>query len=97
MQQLQLDFTIPYQKHSPTSRAAAESLDDVTGLRLKVLNYIRSRPDGATDIEIQRTLNMAGDTQRPRRIELQAAKLIKPVGKRIPIGKKRESTIWKAI
>lgn len=37
---------------------------------------------GATDLDIQETLNMPGDTERPRRGELEALGLIHSSGKR---------------
>ena len=48
--------------------------------------------DGITDIEIQSSLGLPGDSERPRRIELFKAGLIKGSGSRvIGIG---SSTIW---
>jgi hypothetical protein len=75
--------------------AALEIMPQLTALRAKVLGYIRTRPDGATDIEIQAALEMDGSTQRPRRIELQKMGYIIEAGQRIPPGKRRASAVWK--
>lgn len=58
--------------HPDTSREAAWSVMPRSGTqRRKVLDYItRFGPVGATDEEIQRALSMAGNTERPRRVEL---------------------------
>jgi hypothetical protein len=48
--------------------------------------------DGITDIEIQSSLGLSGDSERPRRIELYKAGLIKGAGSRV-IGT-RSSTVW---
>jgi len=48
------------------------------GQQLRVLKYIQQRGvSGATDKEVQSALNMRGDTQRPRRRELEQAGLIR--------------------
>ena len=80
-QQLSIDFTpapAPYQRHSRTSRSAAESIEPKTGTkRAIVLAFLRGRgKDGATDDEMQRLIPMGPNTQRPRRVELVAASLI---------------------
>ena len=48
--------------------------------------------NGITDLEIQQQLRLPGDSERPRRIELYKAGLIKGAGSRV-IGI-RSSTIW---
>jgi hypothetical protein len=48
--------------------------------------------NGITDIEIQSSLGLSGDSERPRRIELYKAGLIKGAGSRV-IGI-RSSTVW---
>lgn len=85
MNQLPIDFTpapAPYQRHSRTSRAAAESIEPKTGTkRAVVLAFLRGRgPAGATDDEMQREIPMGANTQRPRRVELLAARLIRDSG-----------------
>lgn len=82
MNQLDTNFTAPYQRHSATSRAAAASIEPKAGTkRAKVLEYIRScSAQGATDEEMQQCIPMSPNTQRPRRVELLKAKLIKDSG-----------------
>lgn len=84
-QQMAIDFTpapAPYQRHSRTSRAAAASIEPKTGTkRAIVLAFLRGRgPAGATDDEMQREIPMGANTQRPRRVELLAARLIRDSG-----------------
>ena len=58
---------------TPTSEAAAEQVNpiDARVLREKVFQLIKcSGHKGVTDEEIQDTLNLPGNTQRPRRWEL---------------------------
>lgn len=64
-----------------TSRAAAAAVrDSAATLRQRVLDYLRSRGrQGATDEEIQLALGMPGNTQRPRRQELERAGLVLPL------------------
>ena len=58
-----------------TSRAAADRAKlAASGQRLQVLNHIRKQGEiGATDKEIQTALDLSGDSQRPRRRELELA------------------------
>jgi hypothetical protein len=69
------DYTIDlplFQRHSLTSRAAAESLprSTVNACQRKVLEWLADQPDGATDEQMQLGIPMLPSTQRPRRIEL---------------------------
>jgi hypothetical protein len=61
-----------YQGHSDTSYEAALEIEpSKDSLRAKVYSHIiLCGLYGATDEELQLTLNMAGNTERPRRIEL---------------------------
>ncbi len=61
-----------HQRHSATSRAAAiDALETAPTQRARVYRFIRERgDDGATDEEIQESLDMNPSTERPRRIEL---------------------------
>ena len=57
-----------------TSRlAAAEIIPHAETLRGRLLELLRSHPDGLTDEEMQTLANMDGSTQRPRRQELEKA------------------------
>lgn len=89
--------TLPYQPHSPTSRAAAESVENPATLRAKVLAYLQSRKDGATDEEIGAALHMAGNTARPRRIELVQRGLVRDSGRKRATASGRSATAWEAI
>ncbi len=64
--------TFPYQPTSPTSRAAAESVEPATAAahRRRVLEYVSNRHDGATREEIELATGLSGNTVRPRVVEL---------------------------
>jgi hypothetical protein len=58
--------------------------------RRRVLDYITQCDDhGATDLEMQHALSLAGNSQRPRRIELVGAGLIVDSGRR-----RRGHIVW---
>ena len=63
-----------------TSRAAASEIrGEAKTQRRQVLAYLIGRGvEGATDEEMQIALGMAGNTQRPRRRELEKLRLIEP-------------------
>ena len=86
----------PYQGHSETSRAAAvkAKASAKTG-RARVLWYIRSQGQrGATDPEIQKALCMGGDTERPRRRELERMALIRGSGRARQTASGRHAVVW---
>lgn len=64
--------TFPAQRHSETSRAAADQARPGAGRqRMRVFNAILSAGrDGLTDIECQAVTEINPSAQRPRRIEL---------------------------
>jgi hypothetical protein len=79
------DYTIDlplFQRHSITSRAAAESLprSTVNACQRKVLEWLADQPDGATDEQMQLGIPMPPSTQRPRRIELVVKGMIVQAG-----------------
>lgn len=84
--------TPPYQRHSDTSKAAAERIEPKAGsLRAKVLAYLRVEGP-STDKEMQAGLKMQGSTQRPRRVELVAS------GHVVDSGERRDrSAVWVAV
>ena len=92
------EYQPPAQGHSETSIAAAGAIKEPAHtLRTRVLGYIVARDKhGATDIEIQTALRMEGSTQRPRRVELLDAGLIKDSGttRKTPSG--RSAVVWVA-
>ena len=62
---------LPYQRHSRTSiMAAGRAVGGAETARERVYQAIADHSGGITDMEIQELLNMSGDTERPRRIEL---------------------------
>ncbi len=63
---------------SHSNRIPRNQLQSITGKQRAVLEFIQERGAyGATDKQIQSGLNMSGDTQRPRRRELERAGLIR--------------------
>lgn len=73
----------PYQRHSLTSRRAAARIAPMAHTkRGEVLAFLAScGSEGATDEEMQRSMPMPANTQRPRRIELVADGFVKSSGK----------------
>ena len=86
---------LPYQTHSATSAEAAVRKGPSASIdRERVLLFLRERGEiGATDEQIQNHLGMAGDTERPRRVELLRAGLVKPEGVR-KTRTGRDATVW---
>jgi len=70
--------------HPATAHEAAAAILPRSGtLRRRVFDHIAAAGElGATDAEIQRELDMPGNTQRPRRVELIEAGLIIDSGRR---------------
>ena len=87
--------SLPWQ----TRRDAAERIKtDAKRLRARVLNYlIGCGAEGATDEEIQVALDLAGNTQRPRRRELVQAGLVRDSGRLRPTPSGRMATVWAAV
>ena len=93
--QTQLDFDAPRIRHSPTSCQAAESIEPIAGtLRWKVLEAIRNAVDGLTDEEGIEATDMNPSTYRPRRIELQTARLIVDSGATRETKSGRKAVVW---
>lgn len=86
----------PAQSHSRTSVDAAASIDSTTLTRLHrlVLEYLRSRPEGATDEEIASGLGLNPSTERPRRIELARRGLVIEAGVR-KTASGRNANVWR--
>lgn len=90
-------FDAPCQRASQTSRAAAVAISPAAPtLRAQVLAYIGQHPAGLTDEEVQVGLGMNPSTQRPRRIELVKAGLLRESGSRKTISD-RKATVWQAV
>ena len=83
--------------HPDTSHVAAATIPRTGTLRRAVYDAIRRTGDeGLTDSELQRALNMEGNTERPRRVELIDAGLIKDSGRRRYEGG-RPMIVWVAV
>lgn len=84
-------ITLPYAPGSDTSKAAAVRMAAQPGKiradHRRILNVLLAGP--LTDKEIQRILDMPGDTERPRRGELVA------MGRVVDTGERRDrSAVW---
>jgi hypothetical protein len=81
---------------SITSAKAADSLGPATlnALQRQVLALLQATPDGLTDEEMQRRLDMNPSTQRPRRIELARRGLVVEDGTR-RTASGRMATVWR--
>lgn len=92
-------ISTPYVRKSDTSKAAAEAIEPaLNSLRGQVLARLRMVGEyGMTDEQIQHALNMDPSTERPRRIELWRAGLVKDSGKRRRTSKNRIAVVWVAI
>lgn len=86
------------QRHSPTSVQAAEQMEPCAAtLRAKVLEYIRNSGEvGQTDEGCQVGLDMPGNTQRARRVELCEMGLVKDSGRTRPTKSGRQAVVWVA-
>jgi len=86
----------PHAAGSATSKAAAEAIRPEAGtLSAAVFVFIVGTGErGATDGEVQRGLQLDGNTQRPRRRALQQRGLIIDSGKRRKTPAGREAVVW---
>ena len=90
----------PHQKHSDTSKMAALALDGTrrATLRAAVYRYVLSHGgDGATDQEIQNALDMNGNTERPRRRELEQAGLVIDSKQRRKTDAGKDAVVWTVV
>lgn len=88
--------TAPYVRDSVTSKAAAkEIIESASTLRARVYRAIRDAgTSGLTDEEIQLSLNMNPSTQRPRRVELCDAGLVKDSEQKRKTQSGRQAVVW---
>lgn len=95
-QQFSFDDLPGFQRHSDTSRQAAINFMPKVGTKRRaVLDCIeRQMYAGATDEELQRWLNMTGNTERPRRVELLNAGFIKDSGMTRPTLSGEQAVVW---
>lgn len=90
-----IEQTLPYIAHSPTSRAAAESMRGKSnGLRAKVLEFIKANGP-VTDAQIIAALGNPNSI-RPRRVELVELKQVHQAGTVLQANNRRAAT-WVAI
>ena len=92
----------PFQRHSDTSIAAARRMEGdpktLNALQQKVLAFVvAAGKHGATDNEIQASIEMNPSTERPRRIELERRGLVKDSGRRRVTQSKRKAVVWVAV
>lgn len=88
----------PFQRHSDTSREAAAAAEPSAGTeRARCLEHFRSCENGATDEEQQIALDINPSTQRPRRIELCAAGLVRDSTDRRRTRAGRRAVVWEAV
>lgn len=86
----------PAQRHSVTSIAAAQSIRKSIGpLHQRILDHLKTCPLGATDEEMMDALDMGGNTERPRRRELELMGRITDSGKTRLTRSGREAVIWR--
>lgn len=98
--QLPIDFIqpAPFQRHSRTSRAAAINAEPAAGTkRGQALAYLRRQAHaGATDEEMQAHIPMNANTQRPRRVELVSAGLVRDSGRTRKTAGGDDAVVWVA-
>jgi len=86
-----------FQRHSPTSEAAAVSIAPHAGtLEAKIFAYLSGFPagEGATDEEMQFRIPMNANSQRPRRVALVNAGLVKDSGRTRPTISGNQAAVW---
>lgn len=89
----------PHQKGSDTSKLAAIELDGTrrATLRAMVFRALRERGStGATDEELQQALRLQGNTERPRRRELEEVGLVRDSGVRRKTQAGKAAVVWVA-
>ena len=86
----------PYQPHSETSKAAAESVKPDKG-RAAVLACLRQHPNGLTDEEIQGLTGLSPSTERPRRVELWRSSAVFDSGERRKTRSGRSAVVWRIV
>ncbi len=84
----------PAQRHSPTSMEAAAQIKKAIGpLHKRILAHLKNIP--STDEEMMSALEMNGNTQRPRRRELELMGRVVDSGKTRRTKSGREAVIWR--
>ena len=91
---------LPFVAHSETSRDAAASLPNAGTLRALIYWYLvadAGTGNGHTDEELQADLAMPPSTQRPRRVELVKAGLVRDSGRVRKTRSGRNAVVWEAV
>ena len=84
----------PAIRHSETSKAAAEQIKRaITPLHKIILAHLKHKP--STDEEMQNSLDMSANTQRPRRRELQLMERIEDSGTTRLTRSGRQAVVWR--
>lgn len=87
----------PFHRNAPeTSMKAAGSIANTAEtLRARVMAHLAEKGDrGATDEEMQVSLEMPANTQRPRRWELEKSGRVKDSGQRRKTVSGRMAVVW---
>ena len=89
---------LKYVVGSETSQRAAEELEGRASktLRARVYRFLLSCHNGATDEEVQYALDMNPSSQRPRRVELVEAGLVRDAGRTRLTRAGRKAVVWVA-
>ena len=88
----------PFQRHSETSRAAAQSISEkrLGELHRRVWSHLK-RTGGATDEAGMKALDMQPNTYRPRRRELELQGWVIDSGRREATVSGRSAIVWQAV
>jgi len=85
----------PHQRHSDTSKAAAEEIAPKFGRTTKAVLIALSRyADGLTDEEGQSVMRMDGNSYRPCRVTLANNGLVKDTGERRMTAHRKKAAVW---
>jgi hypothetical protein len=84
---------LPFTQDSTVSSGEAESASQASTMRASVFRLLHEYGPH-TDQEIQLALGMGGSTERPRRIELVEALLVRDSGQRRPTRSGRMAVVW---
>lgn len=81
-----------------SAEAKRRNQDNAATQRAAVYAYISAQgARGATDDEVQRALGLAGNTQRPRRLELAERGSVVASGETRPTAAGRKAAVWVAV
>lgn len=88
-------YGLPFQPHSATSKAAAKSFAaKAPSLKQQVLDFFKSRPDGATDEQLINHFGLSASSVRPRRVDLVDDELLIDSGRTAKGRSGRDATVW---